>query len=648
MKRTIKYIALSLLLVGFVSCDKFFDDMEGDLTKVTGESLVGSQSGLLSLLANLYSGMPMGAFSTGDMAQLFANGSRSTPAYYSSTNGFWNYSQIRSVNKFLETLDDAREKGVIDELTEKSLRGEGLFIRAYCYFAMVRVYGGIPIVDRSLDEEFGVNDNAGLYVPRSTEKASWDWVLDQFQQAADLLPETQAQEMRVNKYTALGMKARAALWAASESKYWHRAPISGSYNAVIKGLTYMEDSYADAYYTQAMTAAQDVIASGAYKLYQAAPGSISDAIANMTELFQNYKPEEGLLGRSYKSGSSEGGNPVNGWAPNQCVEGYTGAGAGSYSVTLNLADEYDYYASETNRSHKDGKIQTLVSGNEDAFFNDVEAEMNDALVASYKKYGSIDEPFLLKDARFQAWVIYPGAKFRGKTIHMQGGYVGTDGSVNIYPSKNDGMVKNFVTYYPYGGEGEENSAFFKLKSDVNTNNRSFYCFTPRKYLDQNVNNANTQSPWYDLRYAEVLLTYAEAVVESGKGDKTLATKCLNDIRHRAGFTDDVELTLANVLHEWKVEFAFENKWSDVLYRRRAFYNPDNEPTLEEGSVGNKLTLVPLVDLSGATAQYIFLRALPYSATSNFNNYSGTLRFMNESYYGAIQNYDKNHIEENNK
>ena len=648
MKRIFKYIVLALLCAGLASCDKFFDDMEGDLSKVSGEDMVATQSGLLGLLANLYNGMPMNAFSSGDMNQMFANGSRSTPSYGSSTAGFWNYSQIRSVNKFLETLDSAYERGVIDEVTMKALRGEGLFIRAYCYFAQVRCYGGIPIVDKSLDEEYGVNDNAGLYYPRKTEKESWDWVIDQLQQAADLLPESQIQEMRVNMYTALAMKARVALWAASESKYWDRAPINSSYNAVKKQLTYMEKSYADAYYELAIKAAGDVISSGAYKLYQANPGSIDDAINNLTELFQNYKKEEGLFGRSYKNGDADTGNGVNGWAPNQCVTGYTGAGAGSYTLTLNLADEYDYYASKDDRSRKDGKIQTLVSGDENAYFNDVETEMTDAKVASYKKYDSVQEPFLLKDARFQAWVIYPGATFRKTTIYMQGGYVGTDGSVHVYPDDNNAISKNGVNYYPYGGDGENNSAFYKLKVDINSNNRSFYCFTPRKYLDQNANNPNTQSPWYDLRYAEVLLIYAEAVAESGKGDKALAAKCLNDVRHRAGFTDDIALSVENVLHEWKVEFALENKWSDVLWRRRAFYNPDNTPTYEEGSIGHKLTLIPMVDLSGASAKYIFLRALPYSATSKFQSYSGVLRFMPESYYGTIPNHANNRIDENNK
>ena len=645
MKKVFKYIALSLLLAGFTSCDKFFDDMEGDLSKVAAEDMIATESGLLSLLANLYSSMPMNAFSTGDQSQLFANGSRSTPGYGSSTAGFWNYGAIRSINKFLEALDEAEYKGIVDKTNKNYYRGEGLFIRAYCYFAMVRSYGGIPIVDHSLDDQFG-GDNAGLYFDRKTEKETWDWVLTELQTAADLLPDHQTQEMRVNKYTALAMKARVALWAASESKYWSRAPLNSNYKAVIKKLTYMEESYAADYYQMAIDAADAVIKSGAYSLYGSNPANIDQVVTNMTELFQNYKKEEGLLGRSYKSGDANTGNSVNGWAPNQLVTGYTGTGAGSYAVTLNLADEYDYYTSATDRSHKSGKIQTLVSGNENDYLDD-ESKMTAAKVASYKKYDRVTEPFELKDGRFQAWVVYPGVTFRGKVINMQGGYIGLDGSVNVYPADNNAIAKGENVYYPYGGALDDNSAFYKLKTDLNSNNRSFYCFTPRKYLDQNADNANTQTPWYDLRYSEVLLTYAEAVVESKKGDATLAAKCLNDVRHRAGFTDDVALTLENVLHEWKVEFFLENKWSDVLYRRRAFYNPDNTATIEEGSIGHKLTLIPLVDLSGAEAKYIFLRALPYNATQK-TGYNGTLRFLSDYYYGTIPNPVNNRIEENNK
>jgi hypothetical protein len=85
----------------------------------------------------------------------------------------------------------------------------------------------------------------------------------------------------------------------------------------------------------------------------------------------------------------------------------------------------------------------------------------------------------------------------------------------------------------------------------------------------------------------------------------------------------------------------------VLYRRRGFYNPNNTVNQEEGTLGKKLTLIPLVDLSGANAQYIFLRAIPVTATSRYWSYSGTLSY-NGTYYSNIPNPEKNHIEDNNK
>ena len=187
--------------------------------------------------------------------------------------------------------------------------------------------------------------------------------------------------------------------------------------------------------------------------------------------------------------------------------------------------------------------------------------------------------------------------------------------------------------------------FYKLDKDINDSNRSFYCFQIRKGLDETGNNPNPQTPWYNMRYSEILLTYAEAVVESGKGDKGLAKKCLNEVRHRAGFKDDIELTLENVLHEWKCEFAFENQWSHVLHRRRAFITSSGS-SMEEGPLVRKLTLIPIVDLSGAEAQYIFVRCYPYNATQK-QGYNGSFDYKANDYYSQIPNYAKNHLVPNN-
>ena len=639
MKKIFKYILVAGLSFGLMSCDKFFDDMEGDLSKVAAEDLLSSSSGLLALLANLYSQLPDMDMSSSDQNTMFANASRSTPGYGNSTSGYWDYRNgIRPIHKFMEAVESAQASGILDEETAKGYLGEAHFLRACLYFAGVRVYGGMPILERALDDLSP--DSEELYIPRSTEKETWDWVINEFQVAADMMPESQAQALRATKYTALAMKARVALWAASLSKYWNRAPLNSSYTSVQKKLTYMESSYADAYYQVALDASKQVIESGKYELAGANPANIDAAVTNLISLFQNYDAKEAVFGRSYNNGTSTSGNGNQGWAPNQVVTGYL---QGTYSVTLNLADTYDNYSDVNERKRVSGKIQTLVSGDEDAYLTD-ESQMTADKVADYKHYDAVDAPFKIKDARFQAWVCYPGTSFRGTTINNQAGMVNPDGSLSIYPRDNAAVSKDGVDYFPYGGPGDQNSMFYKLDIDINDSNRSFYCFQIRKFLDETGNVANPQTPWYNMRYSEVLLTYAEAYAESGKGDKTLAKKCLNDIRRRAGFRDEIEPTLENVLHEWKCEFAFENQWNHVLHRRRGFIS-SGSVSAEEGSLTRKLTLIPIVDLSGEKAQWIFVRCYPYNATAK-KGYNGYFDFKADDYYSQIPNYVKNKIEPN--
>ena len=152
MKKIFKYILVAGLSLGLMSCDKFFDSMEGDLSKVSAEDLLASNSGLLGLLANLYSNLPDMGVSTADQGTLYANGSRSTPSYANGTGGTWSYGTIRSIHKFMEAVESAQKAGTLDENTAKGYLGEAHFLRACMYFAGVRAYGGMPLLDRALDD----------------------------------------------------------------------------------------------------------------------------------------------------------------------------------------------------------------------------------------------------------------------------------------------------------------------------------------------------------------------------------------------------------------------------------------------------------------------------------------------------------------
>ena len=138
--------------------------------------------------------------------------------------------------------------------------------------------------------------------------------------------------------------------------------LNSGWVAVQKGLTYMKADYAGAYYQKAIDAAKKVIDTPLYDLYEANPASVSAAIDNLTELFQNWKAVEGLFGRSYKDGNANTTNGTDKWVPNQWAFGFTGTGAANYAVTLNLADEYDYDTNTTDRARKNRVYIPLVDG----------------------------------------------------------------------------------------------------------------------------------------------------------------------------------------------------------------------------------------------------------------------------------------------
>lgn len=84
-------------------------------------------------------------------------------------------------------------------------------------------------------------------------------------------------------------------------------------------------------------------------------------------------------------------------------------------------------------------------------------------------------------------------------------------------------------------------------------------------------DAHTSMPFFILRYADVLLIYAEAMMAGG-GSTTDATAlaAFNAVHNRAGLASVTSLTIDELLHERKVEFAFEGDyWFDIQRQGRA-------------------------------------------------------------------------------
>ena len=637
MKKILTIISVIALSLSFTACDAIFDNLEGDKSKLSGEYLAESEAGLSRMMASLYSSIPMGAFSEGDKSTDNAVDSHGTAISNSSPN-FWNYTTMRSANQLIKIVEKSYENGKINETLRDLYIAEARFVRAYYYFGMVKQYGGVPIVTEPLDDEYNGTDNAGLYIPRSTEKDTWDFVLSELTEVAKALPAKREDGIyRANKWSALGLKARVALYAASVSKYWDKAPITAC-DPVTQKLTYMEASYADNYYTQCIEACEEIIKSGVFSLYNPTPSSVDAAVAGLTELFMTRQDCEWIFGRSYNSGEVGASNGID-WknSPNQTrFTGATGVWRfACYNANADLADLYDDYTASFGRA--DGTIKTRVDGNETNWVPSVYTTPENAASIDYIKYDNLADPFKNKDARFQAWVIYPGTQFRGTDIVIQGGL--WDDKLQICGAVCDKVTLNGTDYYMFGNADETRFSGFHGRG--RTNDGSWYTtgFGLRKYLENKEPIQYSLNPWYDIRYTEILLAYCEAIVERDGANAGKSKEYLNAIRRRAFFQDEIDATLENVLKERRCELMFEDDRAMTLHRRRDFYRPGED--LDEM---RRHAIIPVLDIRDGKPQYIFVRA--YMFQDDLDALPKPYEMQPKNYYGSIPNWEKNKITRN--
>jgi hypothetical protein len=156
-----------------------------------------------------------------------------------------------------------------------------------------------------------------LKVPRSTEKETWDFVMEECDRAIRLLPETRnnpsEEKRRATKWTAYALKSRAALHAASVAKYWDKAPLEGE--AVDKNFVGLDKSDASRYYQACIDASKAIIASNRFGLYKAHPGSVQEAIANYRALFTdpNVAGEEAIFIKGYGAPGTRIAHDYDAW-----------------------------------------------------------------------------------------------------------------------------------------------------------------------------------------------------------------------------------------------------------------------------------------------------------------------------------------------
>ena len=141
-----------------------------------------------------------------------------------------------------------------------------------------------------------------------------------------------------------------------------------------------------------------------------------------------------------------------------------------------------------------------------------------------------DNPYENRDPRLLETVVVNGGLFFGNPIYM---YVGGL----------DGINKPYQTVTGY-----------QLRKGTNENNKDYYA------------DAGSDQNWLELRYAEVLLNYAEAKNEASTAPDQTVYSAVEKIRQRAGLNPyqlPQSLTKAEmrekIRHERYIELAFESK-----------------------------------------------------------------------------------------
>lgn len=557
MKQYLFILILSLTVTA--ACNKDSDFLTQDPSNLLTEEEVWQHADLvLSVLADLYERYP-------DMQSLqawaeFTNFDEAFPSqaseYWRTKQTdypydwwtYWDYGYIREINLFIQKCQAADKLAAADK---DRFLAEARFLRAAVYYEAAKRMGGVPLILEPMEYDYK-GDPAYLRHARAKESEVYDFVLKEMDEIKTILPNDPGIKSRATKGLALAMKARAALYAGAIAKYGDNTPAVSTAGGEVG----IPAGKAAAYYESSLQAAQELISDGKYSLYLKKPDDLSDNFASLfTDKSNN---PEVIFVEDFKLKSGK----VQGWTlnnqPRSSAEEQQG---GRINPSLNLVLQFEKL---------DNTFAPYATNTADG---------------DYIYYENLLDIFAGRDARLAGTIILPGSSFKGFTLDIWAGYMLANGS--IISGDNFGQRKKLP-----GRNTEEQVVGFDgpidgLEYSAQT---GFYV---RKFQDPAVGSGRigTQSEvsWIRFRYAEVLLNAAEAAFELNQPD--VAAGYINQVRKRAGFTTDLkpaEITFDRIVHERKVELAFEGHELWDMKRWRLAHRVWNGVSMSAGDVTNNI------------------------------------------------------------
>ncbi len=439
------------------------------------------------------------------------------------------YGWIFACNDAIESIPVST--GLSQEEKDK-LMGQAYFFRAWVYYRLVKEFGGVPIVTKVQNPIS--SEVEALTIPRSTTKACIDFICEDLRLASELLPSMWGDNDfgRVTAGAALALQGRARLLYASP--VFNRAD---------------DKSRWDLAYDSNKAAITELEASAFFELaYADNPGTNA---SNWAKMFSEFKSKEAVFATLYNNvnkGTNTNPQKWNSWE--NAIRPINANGSGGKTPTNLMIDLFPM---------ADGKKPGESS-------------------ITYSK-----EQFMLnRDPRFYRTFAFPGVywKFSGDPTTQNTStaiaypYKGSEYALWNYVWYETAAKRDAIDQSGFSGDGlaENYKGIYirKRSDDFDANTTPLYVFK----TDKGNGFEQSASPYMEIRYAEVLLNFAEAAC--GANHYSEALEALRKIRKRVGYTGNCGLDdglagdrgklFAAILYERQIELAYEGKRFDDMRR----------------------------------------------------------------------------------
>ena len=507
------------------------------------------------------------------------------------------YLIIRKANTMLSRVNEVADMTAFERMT---FLGYVYFMRAYAYYHLAIKYGPVILLG---DEVLNNNEEAAYYDrARSTWDETCDYICDELEKAAEYLPypdEVSTTDFgRPHKAAALGLVARLRLIQASP--LYNPSPSNnaavthfGQWKRTTDGVNYVSQTYDERKWAVAAMAAKRVIDLGIFSLYTVERTPITPALpANVSS--EDFPKGAGNIDpfRSYSdifTGEAIAArNPEFVWARNSSnvasntryafpVDIY--GGSSGLCVTQKIVDAFRMV---------DGR-DINSSSPEYPYLTTGTLGKTVRLSEYYELHSSVHNMYVNREMRFYASIGFSNRYWRCN-------------------STSDNAYKNFDASYELTGNVGKNAANSTTNYAV-----TGYVLTKFIHSDDAWAGASQQllpKPFPIIRYAEILLSYAEALNNLTQSytftdqytDETVTlsrnpdaiAEAFNQVRYRAGLPG---LTAEELNSPSKLQEAVEReRMIEFLFEDRRYFDVRRWGKYEE--TDRELIMGMNVDTSG--------------------------------------------------